>query len=396
MKKKGLYRDLTSHMKRVKRDAYTYEEIESEAKKYSSMPEFQKGSPLHYNAAKYRGILDNFKNFLRPGLTRYTDEELQKIAARYNSLKDFRINEPAAYATAYRRNIIQDIKARHKNPNIIQDIKARHKNPISYEEIKKNSIIRKIWTKEEVAKLAKQYNTNKEFRENEPNAWTAAHRKGWMDEIGAHFEKMGNKFKRLVYVYEFPDNHAYVGLTFSEKNRQKEHQDLQNAKSAVAKHILQTNLQPTYKSLSEYIDTQEASNLEKCIIDSYKNNGWIMLNKIKGGGLGGCHRTDLTMEIIKELTQGFKSRNEFKKQYPSEYAIARKYGWLEDVFSEIPVLDRTIWTYDKAKEESKKYNSRFEFSKGNNTAYQNARKNGWLDEFFPKQYGVNLPEIKQP
>jgi predicted GIY-YIG superfamily endonuclease len=217
-----------------------------------------------------------------------------------------------------------------------------------------------------------------------------------MDEIGAHFEKMGNKFKRLVYVYEFPDNHAYVGLTFSEKKRQKEHQNLQNAKSAVAKHILQTNSKPNYKTITEYIDSQEASNLEKCIIDSYKNNGWIMLNKIKGGGLGGRRRTDLTMEIIKELTQGFKSRSEFKKQYSKEYSIARTYGWLEHIFSEIPVLDRTIWTYDKTKEESKKYNSRFEFNKGNNTAYQNARKNGWLDEFFLKQYGVNLPEIKQP
>jgi hypothetical protein len=418
MRNKGLYNELTLNMTRGMRKAYTYDEIESEAKKYGSMPEFQKGSPLYYNAAKYRRILDKFKSFLEPGLKRYTDEDLRTIASKYTDYMDFVRNEPSVYQLAYSRKILQDIT---KNMN-------KDRNPVSYEqakkivsnystladfarenskvyngirhrewfdELKKNLKVQNVWTKEEVGKLAQQYETNKEFRDNEPQAWSAAGRNGWMDELGKHFEKIGNKYKRLLYVYEFPDNHAYVGLTYSEKNRQSDHYNLSKGKTAVSKHIIKTNLKPVYKTLSEYIDSEEAANLEKCMIEEYRNRGWKMLNTHKGGGLGACKRSDLTVDAIKKLTEGFKSRKEFQISHPKEYYIAQRYGWLEDIFSGIPFLGRKKWIYEKTKEEAKKYKSRSEFSSGNQTAYRSAMKNGWIDEFFPEKYQGHSEKIKQ-
>ena len=36
-------------------------------------------------------------------------------------------------------------------------------------------------------------------------------------------EYLGNKFKRCVYVYEFSNNVAYVGLTFNMNSREQQH-----------------------------------------------------------------------------------------------------------------------------------------------------------------------------
>ena len=43
------------------------------------------------------------------------------------------------------------------------------------------------------------------------------------------------------------------------------------------------------------------------------------------------------------------------------------------------------WTYETCYEEAKKYKSRKEFCDNAHTAYDVARKNGWLDELFPKK-----------
>ncbi len=152
----------------------------------------------------------------------------------------------------------------------------------------------------------------------------------------------------------------------------------------VARHIIKTGLQPVYKKLSDFMSQVDAANLEACTIETYRSNGWNILNKNKAGGLGACKRTSLTMEKVRELTQGFKTRVDFKTSFPKEYAIAQKYGWIDDIFVDIPVQDRTKWTYEKTKEFAKNFKTRAELKYANQSAYQNARKNNWLDEFFPK------------
>ena len=43
------------------------------------------------------------------------------------------------------------------------------------------------------------------------------------------------------------------------------------------------------------------------------------------------------------------------------------------------------WTYETCYEEAKKYSTRTEFCKGCGSAYEVARKNGWMDELFPQK-----------
>jgi len=89
----------------------------------------------------------------------------------------------------------------------------------------------------------------------------------------------------IIYVYDISDNHVYVGLTYNLDNRKKNRK--KDVKDAVTLYIMETNLIPIIKKLTNYIPVEEAIEMEKYYHDKYLNNGWDMLNRMKVGGLGG-------------------------------------------------------------------------------------------------------------
>ena len=89
LRRKGLFDEFTSHMKRVNNKSFTDDEIEQEARKYANQTEFAKGSPNHYNAYKRRKLQDKFRHFLPLKNIRWTDEMLRDEAAKYTTIKDF-------------------------------------------------------------------------------------------------------------------------------------------------------------------------------------------------------------------------------------------------------------------------------------------------------------------
>ncbi len=100
--------------------------------------------------------------------------------------------------------------------------------------------------------------------------------------------KIGNKYKRLIYSFEFSDNSVYVGLTYNSSDRKNEHLNPKRSKkSAVYKYILLTGLIPKYLELTEYVDCEIAVKLEEEFLNRYKANGWKILNVYKTGTLGG-------------------------------------------------------------------------------------------------------------
>jgi hypothetical protein len=48
-----------------------------------------------------------------------------------------------------------------------------------------------------------------------------------------------------------------------------------------------TKLIPKLIEISKYIKSEKAQLLEITTIENYKNNGWKILNRREGGGLGG-------------------------------------------------------------------------------------------------------------
>jgi hypothetical protein len=407
MRRKGVFDEYTSHMTRPQKK-YTDNELFDIASKYKTISDLKKERAGVYSAIMRRGLLDKLRQVITPQIVNWTDEMLRDEALKYTKKSDFIKNSGSAYATAHKRGILDDITKHMDQIKIWTYDEAREEamkykdynefskfSPAFYQS-KRNGWIEDFkqflpvriqnWTKELAHKEALKYKTKNDFKKGSPKAYSAAHSNGWVQDITQHMDVQGSRFKRLVYVYEFPDNSAYIGLTYNKKKRELGHFDLENPRSQVARHILKTKLVPEYKEISTFMDAQDAANLENCTIETYRNNGWIILNKQKGGNLGACQRTEWTMEKIRDLAQSYNSRRDFKKDHKSVYAIAQKYGWLDDVFANIKKIDQTVWTYDKTKEFAKNFKSRSEMKYANQSAYQSARMNGWLDEFFPKKY----------
>jgi predicted GIY-YIG superfamily endonuclease len=187
-----------------------------------------------------------------------------------------------------------------------------------------------FWTKEKCMEIASRCKCRSDFQKLDYNAYRRAYENGWLDDICNHMVKIGNIYKRLVYIYEFTDNSIYVGLTCNSIRRLSEHLNI-NSKTSVYKHIKKTGLSPTYIEVSEYIDSVEASELEKYYVDYYREKGFNILNRNDAGGLGG---------------------------------------------------GRIKWNYETCKIEASKYSNRTIFGKLKRRAYDKCIKEDWLDEFF--------------
>ena len=105
---------------------------------------------------------------------------------------------------------------------------------------------------------------------------------------------------RAVYVFEFSNRSAYVGLSYNIQRRYSNH--VTESNSPVYSYIrTHPNIKFQFKQLSEYLPSDSAARLEIETIGNYKAKGWRMLNTSIGGGLGarkGCkanrnrYRTD--------------------------------------------------------------------------------------------------------
>ena len=138
-------------------------------------------------------------------------------------------------------------------------------------------------------------------------------------------EIKGNLHNRLIYVYEFSDNHAYVGLTFDIKERNRIHTE----KGSVYKHILKTGLKPILK-YGQYVDVIDAIRLEGETVEMYKKNGWNILNKTKTGAIGGNIKK-WTIDKLKEEALKYKTKTEFKEKSGGAYSTAQKTKLLNEI-----------------------------------------------------------------
>lgn len=186
----------------------------------------------------------------------------------------------------------------------------------------------------------------------------------------------GNRLFRCIYVYEFPDNYAYIGLTYNLNNRDKSRK-LQND-DAVTKHIRKTNLTPILKKLSEYVYVDVAINLEIDCIEMYKTLGWNVLNKHKGGALGASEQF-WTKELCHAEALKYKSRSEFYYKNNKVYAAALRYKWLNDICAHMTNKIHK-WNLDEVRCLAKDCDSRYEFQKKDKRAYIWAIRNNVLND----------------
>jgi predicted GIY-YIG superfamily endonuclease len=285
-------------------------------------------------------------------------------AKRFNSRGEFKKGSVGAYESS-RQNGWLDVVCSH----MVELIK-----PSGHWDIKENCRIESL-----------KYKTRNEFKKGSVSAYNSSWKNGWLDEFCEDMEVVGNLKMRGIYVFEFEDNYAYVGLTYNFKKRYSEH--INDINCVVYKHIKKTNLTPKFIQLTDYMDEELASKEETVWEDKYISNGWNILNKKKTGGLGRCI-VKWDYDSGKKEALKYKTKSEFRKGSYGAYQSSYKNGWLDEFCSDMIEIrkPRGYWNIkDNCRIEALKYNTKVEFSKGSSRAYNSSWKNGWLDEFFPKK-----------
>lgn len=257
---------------------------------------------------------------------KWTKELVHDAALKYKFRNQFKINEYRAYSVARKHKWLNDVCEHMDNGKL-------------------------FWTKEKVIEISKKHKTRKSFMINDSPAYKAASKYKWLKDLSfdepsdrsfsLKISVVGNRYNRLVYVYEFPDKTAYIGLTYNVNRRHQQHLN----RGPVFKYATDNDIIPIKKILSNgYINVEDAIILEIQSIKTYKDKGWKVLNKLNGGELGGGLIKGLKEKYKKEALK-FNYRGEFKKLSPNVYASAQKKKWLDEICSHMS------YKYKKKREE---------------------------------------------
>jgi predicted GIY-YIG superfamily endonuclease len=342
---------------------WTKEKCISVAKKCKSRSDFKKSFSGAWDSAWKNDWLNEVYKYLKNPdnmSIKWTKEKCKSICNNYNSLGDFRKKEPKVYDAVLNKKWLNELCS-----HMIRKLK-----PNGY------------WTKEKCLEESLKYNTKTNWIKHSISSYSAAHRNNWIDYCSSHMIKLGTNQNRVIYSFEFEDNHVYVGLTYSPENRKKYH--LTNKDSTVYKYILKTNLIPEFKIVTTFIKKETASIREGEILNKYLKNNWIPLNKNKTGGLGGDFLIWNEKKCL-EAAKKCKTRAEFKKMRGGAYRSARRNGWLNKCCAHMTYeqLPNGYWKNDKNRciEEAKKYDKIYHFRINAGGAYNAVVENRWYNDF---------------
>lgn len=233
------------------------------------------------------------------------------------------------------------------------------------------------WTIDKCREEAIKYNSKKEFMNSKSkNAYYAAHRHGFIDDICSHMKPLGDRKRRGIYSFEFSDKSVYIGLTYDFDKRYKEH--INSTRSQVYKHIEESKLFPEFKILHNYITIDESIDMEGYYIEKYKIDGWNILNKSKHGAIG-TNIIKWTYDNCKSEALKYKDRTSFMRLSSGAYKSCVINNWLDDVCSHM-IVKNVTWNYDLCKKEAVKYKTRNEFKRKSCGAYTFSYRNGLLDD----------------
>ena len=278
-----------------------YEKCKEEALKYTTKHDLKHNSNRIYKIINLNKWYD-LTEHLTTKINKWSYEKCKEEVKNYKTKKECRKNR--VYSTIIKNGwyeLIADL------PN------ERHD----------------MWTYEDCKKVTSSFNSKNTFRKNYGGAYQAIRDNNWY-ELYDHMPLIGNKYKRLIYVYEFEDNYCYVGLTCNINRRNKQH--LEEETSSVYNHIKESNLQPILIKKSDYIDTESSVILEEKVLNEYKENNWHILNKVKTGSIGGNSLVWNKKACILEI-QKYNTLKEFRENCGGAHNSIQKNKWAEELYT---------------------------------------------------------------
>lgn len=246
-------------------------------------------------------------------MEKITKEECLKVAKMFTNKSDFHNKKRKYFDYAKEHNLMAEATAHMEN-----------------------RYCKSKYTKEDVLAIAKHYDSVLQFKREQPFFFTWVINHHCKEEILGHMEKCGNRYKRCIYAYEFPNKVCYVGLTYNLKVRDIEHRA--SSVSQVYRYSIDKQIEiPKPKQLTEYIDKNEAAEKEGFFYEKYLSEGWRMLNKAKTGALGWGidEKTKYTKEFCVEYAKQFKNRRELELENRYIYHKILKRGWQNEAFSHL-------------------------------------------------------------
>jgi len=354
--------ELIEHMPNLK---WTYEKCKEEALKYTSVSEFMDGCSGAYwaiNRNKWSELKKHLSSKYKQSV-KWTYEKCKEVVLGYigNGRKDFAISNSSAYKAIYLNNW------KH-----LLELIPTINNPMGY------------WTYDVCKEEALKYETITEFRKNNGGGYYRIRESKWF-ELYDHMKNVGHLYKRLIYVYEFDDNHCYVGLT-CDINRRK-YQHLNEKSSGVYQHTIETKLTPNLIIKTDYIDVDDAILLESEYLEEYEKNGWVTLNKHKTGSTGSSVLYWNREKCIEEVKK-HKTYSDFRKCGKGAFNSIVKNKWYDILEENIDGYTHRqtsnkhhsfYWTRDKCIEEAKKHKTYSDFRKYGKGSINSIDKNGWYD-----------------
>lgn len=137
---------------------WTDEHIKSEALKYNTRSDFEKGNKSAYQAAHNRGIFDEVCSHMLVKLINWDKVLIKKEALKYDNRTDFQKYSSGAYKAAKRKGIIDEVCS--------------------------HMIIKFInWDEILIRKEALKYNNRTDFKNGSSGAYKAAKRSGILNDI---------------------------------------------------------------------------------------------------------------------------------------------------------------------------------------------------------------------
>lgn len=326
---------------------------------------------------KYGGAVNSIRKhgwesicykYLNVRTRKYTYEQLENIARSFATYKEFREKASGAFYAAKKREILDKICSHMPQPR-----KTMHyEDKPNYESCKQKAAL---------------YTSRSEFRKKDMRYYSWAQRHDVLDHICSHMPRKGNKKKRCVYVAEFPDNCAYIGLTYFAERRWADH--LRSNNSAVKKHIDETGLQPTWKKLTDYIDSQDACIKEGEWVEIYDKEGWFILNVAKTGSLGANKGYTLD-EILKEVAK-YDSLTDFFRGSSGHYQIAYRNNWMDEIRSICKHTWKKGYTPQEVKAIFEQFDNLTDLRKYKHSVIDAAHKFGIFEECIKKFKTKPLP-----
>ena len=230
-------------------------------------------------------------------------------------------------------------------------------------------------------------------------AYNKAREEGWLDDFNWLITKTDSNDERTIYVYEFSDGAAYVGLTNWIEHRDYQHRYNKTA-SSVYEYSTQNSIEiPEVKILEENISPNKAGSIENKWIKFYRKNGWKIINKVRGGSLGGRPSRKYTKEQIIEETKQYKNQEEVRSKNRPLYNAMRRLRVVKDCFPKTHFKPKTVKHYNYSeeflKEITSKYKKKSDLRNNEYRVYKWLYKHNRLYDFYEKASEGNMNKKKK-